>query len=135
MDRELLKKISKHLEEDVRIGFAYLYGSAARGEMTDNSDLDIAIFLADPADEEDPLLEERISLELEKTAEREVDIRVINSAPAVFVYQVLKKGKLLFSKDDKRRVEFEVKNIDEYLDFLPLMKEYDEKRLERYGIR
>lgn len=132
MDTETLIKISRDLERNKGIIFAYLYGSAARGEMREDSDVDIAVFIETP--EEEPLLEAQLSLELEKIAKRSVDVRIINHLPAIFIHQVLKNGKLLFSKDDKLRVDFEVRKTDEYLDFLPLMREYDKKRLERYGI-
>jgi len=36
--------------------------------------------------------------------------------------------------DIQLRINFEVSKINEYLDFLPLINEYDKKRLERYGI-
>lgn len=132
MDKELLESITTKLEDDGRIIFAYLYGSVARGTVREDSDVDIAVFLEDP--EEDPLLESSISLELEQILDRSVDVHIINYAPAIFIYQVLKDGILLFSRDDKLRVNFEVRNINEYLDFLPLIKEYDRKRLGRYGV-
>lgn len=132
MNRELLQNITKKLRRDKRIIFAYLYGSAARGDMREDSDVDIAVFLQDP--EDDPLLGASISLELEEITGRSVDVRIINHAPAIFINQVLKDGKLLLSGDDQLRVNFEVRNMNEYLDFLPLINEYDNKRLERYGI-
>ncbi len=132
MKRELLQNITGKLKKDQRIIFAYLYGSAARGDMREDSDLDIAVFLQDP--EDDPLLDANISLELEEIAGRSVDVRIINHAPAIFINQVLKDGKLLYSQDDQLRINFEVNKTNEYLDFLPLINEYDKKRLERYGI-
>jgi len=38
------------------------------------------------------LLEADISLELEQTLDRGVDVRIINHAPAIFTNQVLKRG-------------------------------------------
>ena len=130
---ELLQNLTKNLRKDKRIIFAYLYGSEARGTMREDSDMDIAVFIKNI--DEDPLLEADISLELEQRLDRSVDVRIINHAPALFIYQILKDGVLLFSHDDQLRINFEVKNIMEYLDFLPLINEYDKKRYERYGIR
>jgi hypothetical protein len=132
MNRELLRKVTGKLEKDKRVIFAYLYGSAARGTMGEDSDVDIAVFLENP--KQDPLLEADISLELEQTLDRGVDVRIINHAPAIFINQVLKEGILLFSRDEPLRINFVVRNINEYLDFLPIINEYDKKRLERYGI-
>lgn len=132
VNRELLLKVTQKLRNDERVIFAYLYGSAARGTMREDSDVDIAVFLESP--ENDPLLEAGISLELEQILDRSVDVRIINHAPAIFINQVLKDGILLISKDDRLRINFEVKNMNEYLDFLPIIKAYDKKRSERYGI-
>jgi len=44
MNRELLRKVTGKLEKDKRVIFAYLYGSAARGTMGEDSDVDIAVF-------------------------------------------------------------------------------------------
>lgn len=133
--RETIKKISKYLKANEKILFAYLYGSMAREDGMEESDIDIAVFLEDPLLAEDPLFETKLSLRLEKLVGRSVDVRVINFASLIFVHQVLKHGKLLFSKDEKIRIEFETTNIDKYFDFLPSMEEYNKKRLERYGIR
>ncbi|OPY22555.1 MAG: Nucleotidyltransferase domain protein [Methanobacterium sp. PtaU1.Bin097] len=132
MNMELLRKVTEKLEKDKRVIFAYLYGSAAQGTMREDSDVDIAVFLENP--KQDPLLEADISLELEQTLDRSVDVRIINHAPTIFTNQVLKEGILLFSRDEPLRINFEVRNINEYLDFLPIINEYDKKRLERYGI-
>lgn len=132
MNKELLQKVTEILRKDKRVIFAYLYGSAARGTMREDSDLDIAVFLENYV--KDPLMDARISLKLEQVLHKSVDVRIINHAPAIFINQVLKDGILLISRDGPLRVNFEVKNMNEYLDFLPILNEYDEKRLERYEI-
>lgn len=132
MNSELLQNITKKLRKDKRIIFAYLYGSAAKGIMREDSDVDIAVFAEKP--EEDPLLEANISLKMEQVLNRSADVRIINHAPAILINQVLKEGILLLSRDESLRINFEVRNMNEYMDFLPLINEYDKKRMERYGI-
>lgn len=132
MDGGLLQKVAECLSKDKRVIFAYLYGSQARGNMRGDSDVDIAIYLENL--NQDPLLEEDISLKLESILHRRVDVRVINKAPSSFVNQVLKDGVLLLSRDDRKRIDFEARKTDEYFDFLPIVNEYDKRRLERYGI-
>lgn len=132
MDDGLLQKVTECLSKDKRIIFAYLYGSQARGTMREDSDVDIAIYLENL--DQDPLLEENISLKLENILHRSVDVRIINKAPGSFLNQVLKDGVLLLSRDDRKRIDFETRKTLEYFDFLPIIKEYDKRRLERYGI-
>lgn len=134
MTDDSLEKISQHLKSNEEIVFAYLYGSIARGEERQESDIDIAIYVKDPSLIQDPHFETKLALELEKLTKRSVDVRVINSGSLLFIHQVLRDGKLLLSKDERRRIDFEVRKMDEYFDFRPLIEKYDKKRLERYGI-
>jgi len=48
MDKELFDLVRETLASDSRIVFAYLYGSAGRLEKA--NDIDIAVYVADPAD-------------------------------------------------------------------------------------
>jgi hypothetical protein len=43
-------------------------------------------------------------------------------------------GKLLHSKDEKKRIEFEISSLDQYYDFKPHIDRYDAARLARLGI-
>lgn len=120
MDGGLLQKVAECLSKDKRIIFAYLYGSQARGTMREDSDVDIAIYLENL--DQDPLLEEDISLKLENILHCSVDVRVINKAPSSFVNRVLKDGLLLLSRDDRKRIEFEREKLLNILIFSPLLK-------------
>ncbi|MGQ9631102.1 MAG: nucleotidyltransferase domain-containing protein [bacterium] len=55
----------------------------------------------------------------------EVDVRIINEAPLAFQYHVIKTGKLIFCRDDKRRGRFEVRVMSEYFDFKPILDYYN----------
>lgn len=130
------KKISKILKKEKNILFAYIFGSYARKEATEGSDVDIAVFLKEPdVIEKDPKFEVKLALKIERAIKRPVDVRIINNRPLTFINQILKNGKLLFSKSEKERINFETKMFNLYSDFHHLMKEYDEKRFERYGVR
>ncbi len=127
----LLKTTS--LKSDKNVLFAYVYGSFARGEK-DFSDVDIAVYL-----KKIPrglvLYERRLAKDLEKETGKPVDVRIINSMSLLLKSRLLKEGTLIFSRDQKARVSFETALISRYLDFSHIMKEFNEKRLERYEIR
>lgn len=124
---------SNSLKSDKNVLFAYVYGSFARGEK-DFSDLDIAVYL-----KKDPrgivLYERRLAKALEKETGKPVDVRIINFMPLLLKSRLLKEGTLIFSRDQKARIAFETALIGSYLDFSHIMKEFNEKRLERYEIR
>jgi predicted nucleotidyltransferase len=132
----IVEKISEVLKRHRNILFAYVYGSFARKEARKDSDIDVAIFLKNSHTiEKDPMFEVKLALEIEKELRKPVDVRILNDKPLIFINQVMKHGKLLFSRDERERISFETKMLDLYLDFEYLMEEYNKRRFERYGIR
>jgi len=130
------EKISKVLKRHKNIIFAYIFGSFARKEARADSDIDIAIFLKNPdVIDKNPMFEIELALEIEKFLNRPVDVRILNNKPLIFTDQVLRYGKILFSRNNKERINFETKMLDLYLDFKYLMEEYNKRRFERYGIK
>lgn len=104
------------------VKLAYLFGSAAAGNATPLSDIDVALVL--PDDQVDPgsflSLEMQISDEISRNCElSEVDVRIINNAPLMFQGEVITHGILLYSSDEDFRVEFETSTRSAYFDFLP----------------
>ena len=49
--------------------------------------------------------------------EREVDLVVLNKADIIITMQVLTNGKLIYSCDEKFRIDFQAKKTSEYIDF------------------
>ncbi len=123
------EKIQSRLKEEDEISFAYLYGSFARSEETEKSDIDVGIYLE--GDDLDSLLIGDLTADLEQEIGIDIDIRVLNHRSLTFLHQVLKKGELLFSRDEKRRVEFESWVYDRYLDFKYYIDEYNQTRRKR----
>jgi len=109
---------------------AYLFGSYARGIQTINSDIDIAILLRDIPEE---MLDYYLDLisELSKILTREVDLIILNTAPPLLKYQVIRHGRLIHCKDEEARIKFEARTQDEYLDFSRAMERYDECFLKK----
>lgn len=121
-------------EDDVRILVAYLFGSRPRGLHTSESDIDIAVLLSErPPDMLDYYLDlmDRISGVLGDS----VDLVVLNTASPLLKHQVTTYGKVLYSREEKSRVEFEAKAGKEYMDFNRRRARYDEALIEEVSRR
>jgi len=132
-----VEKIKEILEKETDVLFAYLFGSYAKGTQDKDSDIDIAIYLRDEGIlEKDPLYPSRLAIKIERglTGKKTVDVRVLNDSTLRFRSQVLRYGKLLHSRDEKKRIEFETKSLSCYYDFKPFLEMYDAARRERIGI-
>lgn len=114
---ELAKILSPH-----PVALAYLFGSAATGQTTPFSDVDIALVL-----EEGAALPNRLHFELaveDALAARcglsQADVRVVNDAPLELRGEVVTQGLLLYARDEETRIEFEMRTRMEYFDFQPV---------------
>lgn len=119
------------LARDHRVDCAWLFGSTARGEAGPLSDVDVAALLAASV----PLaarLEVAATLaeDLERRCGR-VDLVLLEEAPPALRHRVFRDGILLFERDSRRRVAFETRAIQEYLDFQPLAEIYDRALIAR----
>jgi len=116
--KPLFPKLKKELEKDKSIAFSYVFGSYGRkGRVGPLSDVDVAVYLSE--DRKINFWEKKLELigiinEVLKTDE--VDLVILNEAPLPFQYEVIRTGKLLFSKNEGKRVKFVVRVIDSYSD-------------------
>ncbi len=117
----LLADLKKVLLADDEIIFSYVFGSYGMNKSTPLSDVDIAFYILpgrDTFEKKKVLLEEITSI----LKTDEVDIVILNEAPLVLCYQVLKTGRLLFSKDERVRLNFVNRVYNIYCDTEPLRK-------------
>lgn len=120
--KEKLKKIF----EKNRVVFAYLFGSQVKRKTGKLSDIDIAVFL----DEKIPcskFFDIRLKLvgELGDFFKRnDIDVVILNEAPPLLSHRILKEGKVIFSKDRRKQIEYEVRAILRYLDWKPYLEKY-----------
>jgi len=107
----------------------YLFGSAARGEATVASDVDVAVLFERAPDPS--LSGAGLTLEgdTERLLGRRVDLVSLNRAPADLVHRVLRDGVLVFDGDRSRRQRFEVDKRNEYFDLEPVRRRY--RRIDR----
>lgn len=119
----LQEKLTNIINNYEDISFAYIHGSFLTEKYF--ADIDIAIFW-EHFESKDQALRQEIDLEMALQDELgyPIDVRIINSAPLSFCYNVLKSGKMLCSKNEELRVDFVTRTIDNYIDFLPYRKRY-----------
>lgn len=121
--QNILKSISDMLTAEECVIFAYVFGSFVSEDGF--QDVDIGIFVDAAKLERSPLdFELRAERELEAAVRMPVDVRIINSAPLSFVYNVLKRRIVVADKDASLRADFEGAVYKKYFDFLHLRKEY-----------
>ena len=104
-------KIIKKLE-NIKCDFIYIFGSYAKGEQNNDSDVDIAFYSLIKHDSYDIfLLAQEISLQLGK----EVDLIQINFSTTVFQKEVVENGILIYEKNKIQREKFENLVLKKYL--------------------
>jgi uncharacterized protein len=119
----LLPDVRTRLAEEDEVLFAYLFGSDGRGNPGPLSDVDIAVF-AHPERAEDlwRLRLRLIGVVTETLRTDEVDLVILNEANVSLCYQVLESKRILFSRDEARRMAFEARTVQLYLDAEPLRR-------------
>jgi len=101
----MLELLKEYFEKREDIAFALLFGSAARGKVRKEGDMDVAVYFWPDKDIEwedfDKIYkgENSIGLDLERLLKKEVDLVVLNRARAVLADEIVRKGKPIIIKD------------------------------------
>jgi len=110
------------LDGHPQIAAAWLFGSAARGELRPDSDIDVGLLLRDPtkraADVYAMLGELAARLEV-VAAPRTIDIVLLEHQGPVFAHEALIDGILIVEHDRERRIDFEATTVMRGIDFRP----------------
>ena len=85
----MFDRVRRALEGEQDVAYAVLFGSGARGALRPASDVDIAIELR-RGTPRDPATLGRLTARLESAAEREVDLVLIDEAPAPLAYRIVR---------------------------------------------
>ncbi len=106
---ELLKDYFKGREDIV---FAFLFGSAIKGKVRKEGDVDIGVYFWPEKDLEWEAFgkaykgEARIGLDLERLLKKEVDIIVLNRARAILADEIVRKGSPIIVRDKGLLMDF-----------------------------
>jgi predicted nucleotidyltransferase len=111
--------------EDDPVQLAYLYGSHATGRSMPLSDVDVALVVGvaiDPLARLKLILRVQLAL-ADQCGIEQADVQVIDDAPLVFRGRVVSEGVLVYSRDEEKRIAFEVATRMRYFDYLPIHQE------------
>lgn len=138
LPNNILEKVSDIVEkisEDVDVVALYAYGSLAKGDLKPLSDLDFAILLNEEFTSKQCFEKHLNLLDIfnQTFHTDEIDLIILNKAPLRFSHAVITKGKLLFSRDRGKIVDFFEHKQKLYLDFMHFRKQFDTVFLERIG--
>jgi len=112
-----LTAIADYLASRDDILAAYVFGSAAEGVAHRLSDLDIALLLpptTEPMQRFDTRLE--VMAALERLTRGQVDVVILNDAPLLLRFQVLRHGRVLVDRDMTQRCLFAARTMSAYYD-------------------
>jgi len=123
---EIQKSLKEYFEKHSEIEIAYIFGSVAKRKNHTLSDIDIAIFLDNRQIKSDSYrygYKAEILADLFKLLNtNKVDLVILNKANPLLRHRVLYFGKLIYSKDEKCRIRFQIDTINKYNDFKQLMR-------------
>jgi predicted nucleotidyltransferase len=126
------KELTEYFSSKDSIILAYLFGSTVRGDTCRLSDVDIGVLLDEKLSEKD-----RFDLELKLISEianlikkNKIDLVVLNEAPLLLSYNIIKNGIILKSSETER-VNFETKILSMYMDEKYYIKRHTEETLKK----
>ena len=109
--------------DEIEVG--YVFGSFLQGDF---GDVDVAILVAGKPT---PYQAMRFARKIERELEQgfryrfEADVKILNTAPVSFQYEVIKSGQRVFSRDNERRVRYEAGVLSRYLDYKETLDWFD----------
>lgn len=126
--KEIAQVFAARSEDAVAV---YLFGSVARGEGRDDSDVDVAVLYGRPVEAGLAGLKLALAGDIEERLGRAVDLVVLDNQSPDFIHRVLRDGWLILENDRSARIRFEVNTRNAYFDVLPALRRYRRPRRGR----
>ncbi len=118
-EANLIARLHTFLEPHHEVLEGYLFGSHARGQEAAHSDVDVAVFLDDallPPTSFGYASDLTTDL-MQALRKNEVDVVILNHAPPMLYYQVLRDGVRILSRDLAATTRREGVALSRYCDF------------------
>ena len=104
-----IERLKGYFQKRDDIAMAFVFGSQAKGYARKSSDWDIAVYL----DQEDRDREQAVWSDVEAIVQSEVDLVILNRAPAALAWAILRVGIPLTMKDRSLFLSFLLKTSHE----------------------
>src|SRR6266496_3187001 len=116
---------------DTPVLVAYLFGSHAIGRAGPESDYDIAVLCAPELSsaERGRWRLELIGRLIDAYHSDAIDLVILNDAPPLLCFEVIRVRHVLYNRDDEARVAVEVRTIQEWFDWAPRYRRMQQARL------
>lgn len=135
VDMDCLKRC---LAERDDITLAYLFGSQAEKRGDRLSDVDLAVLLSSSPTKHERLRRySELLTRLGECVDSEIDLVFLNQAPPLLAYEVLRHGRLLYSRNSQAQSGFVVRARRAYFDFKPRLEQHSQatmKRIKEVGL-
>jgi len=114
--RSIKKKLKEYFKDKENILFAYIFGSYVKGDFSNLSDIDIAVYLKKGED----IFESKLRLyhDLSILLKRDIDIVILNEIKSyTLLKDILDYNILVKDSSDDSRIMFELNKHHEIIDF------------------
>jgi predicted nucleotidyltransferase len=135
MDKSsFLAEIGKIVAELKEVDVAYIFGSFLDND--EFNDIDVALLVSEELGM-DSYKSLKFSLKVAGELERKIkprfefDVRILNTASVEFQFEVIRKGHVIFSRDESTRIDYESEAISTYLDLKCMYDFLDKEFLAR----
>lgn len=123
-----MKKEFKNKLMELGVSAVYLFGSASTGRISPMSDIDIGVVFSNikSAEYTNKIYISLYEIFAELYPAFTIDIVFLQSAPLALQYDAIKNGRVLFETDPKLRADYEANVMEMYLDFMPVLRVFDD---------
>lgn len=126
MSPTLEQSLRQVLEGTAGLRLAVLYGSTARGDHDQSSDLDIGVSF-EPSADAGP----RLEVELSRISHRTVDLVRLDDAPPLLRFEIAREGRLLLERIPFAWTDFKARAMVDWWDWAPLAHALHAAALQR----
>lgn len=129
-EQPLAPRIASLLVSRQEVLEAYLFGSHARGVAQPHSDIDVAVYIDEARIDRSVfgLTAELSTLLIAGLRDNGVDLLILNHAPPVLYYNVLRDGVRVLSRDSAATTTREGQAVSRYCDFVPQLAKMEAAR-------
>jgi len=114
------------------VALCYLFGSQVEGYADAKSDVDIGVVFLDAQNDMDWWEQwQRLKAALEPIfSPRELDLVFLRQTPVQLQWETIRKGEVIYCADEIAKTDFEEQVVNEWLDFEPFLKRFQQDMVE-----